>query len=77
MAAPKTQQLSYLVADGLCWNWVTGAMPVSNLPSVSPLEHGKIAERLTELAVIISLMGFGLKLDRPLGLRAWGTTCWR
>ncbi len=33
-------------------------------------------ERLTELVVIISLMGAGLKLDRPLGWRAWGTT-WR
>lgn len=33
-------------------------------------------ERLTELVVIISLMGAGLKLDRPPGLKAWGTT-WR
>lgn len=34
------------------------------------------AERLTELVVIISLMGAGLKLDRPPGWRAWSTT-WR
>lgn len=33
-------------------------------------------ERLTELVVIISLMGAGLKLDRPPGWRAWATT-WR
>ena len=33
-------------------------------------------ERLTELVVIISLMGAGLKLDRPLGWRRWATT-WR
>ncbi len=33
-------------------------------------------ERLTELVVIISLMGAGLKLDRPLGWRSWSTT-WR
>lgn len=33
-------------------------------------------ERLTELVVIISLMGAGLKLDRPLGWRRWSTT-WR
>jgi sodium/hydrogen antiporter len=33
-------------------------------------------ERLAELVVIISLMGAGLKLDRPPGWRAWATT-WR
>ncbi len=33
-------------------------------------------ERLTELVVIISLMGAGLKLDRPPGWRGWATT-WR
>lgn len=33
-------------------------------------------ERLTELVVIISLMGAGLKLDRPIGWRRWSTT-WR
>jgi len=31
-------------------------------------------ERLTELVVIISLMGAGLKLDRPPGWRKWSTT---
>ena len=29
-----------------------------------PLEHGDFTERLTELAVILSLTGAGLKLDR-------------
>lgn len=33
-------------------------------------------ERLAELVVIISLMGAGLKLDRPPGWRKWATT-WR
>jgi NhaP-type Na+/H+ or K+/H+ antiporter len=33
-------------------------------------------ERLTELVVIIALMGAGLKLDRPLGWRRWSST-WR
>ena len=33
-------------------------------------------ERLTELVVIISLMGAGLKIDRPLGWRRWAST-WR
>lgn len=33
-------------------------------------------ERLTELVVIVSLMGAGLKIDWPPGWRAWSTT-WR
>ncbi|MDP3802802.1 sodium:proton antiporter [Brevundimonas sp.] len=33
-------------------------------------------ERLTELVVIIALMGAGLKLDRPVGWRRWAST-WR
>ncbi len=41
-----------------------------------PVEHGHFAERLTELAVIISLMSAGLKLDRPAGWRNWKST-WR
>ncbi|MFP5486971.1 MAG: cation:proton antiporter, partial [Acidimicrobiia bacterium] len=34
------------------------------------------AERLTEFVVIVSLMGAGLKLRRPIGWRSWQTT-WR
>ena len=34
------------------------------------------AERLTEFVVIVSLMGAGLKLGRPIGWRGWQTT-WR
>jgi NhaP-type Na+/H+ or K+/H+ antiporter len=41
-----------------------------------PLEQGKLTERLTELTVIVALMGAGLKLDRPPGWRAWMST-WR
>jgi NhaP-type Na+/H+ or K+/H+ antiporter len=33
-------------------------------------------ERLTELVVIIALMGAGLKIDRPLSWRGWSTS-WR
>lgn len=39
-----------------------------------PLEERILAERLTELVVIVSLMGAGLKLDRKIGLRAWAST---
>jgi hypothetical protein len=38
------------------------------LGTVDPIEHSEITEYLTEIGVIVSLMGAGLKLDRPLGL---------
>ncbi|HOZ27851.1 MAG TPA: cation:proton antiporter, partial [Hyphomonadaceae bacterium] len=41
-----------------------------------PREYDTIVEKLCEAVVIISLMGAGLKLDRPIGLRSWATT-WR
>ncbi len=41
-----------------------------------PRTWDTVTERLTELVVIISLMGAGLKLDRPLGWKAWSST-WR
>lgn len=42
----------------------------------SPRTWDTLTERLTELVIIVSLMGAGLKLDRPVGWRRWGTT-WR
>jgi len=41
-----------------------------------PRTYDTLVEKLTETVVIIALMGAGLKLDRPIGLRAWATT-WR
>ncbi len=41
-----------------------------------PLLFPKVTERASELVVIVALMGAGLKLDRPLGLRSWALT-WR
>ena len=41
-----------------------------------PRTYDTLTERLTELVVIVSLMGAGLKLDRPLSLKAWAPT-WR
>ena len=32
----------------------------------NPLENRYITERMTELVVIVALMGAGLKLDRPV-----------
>lgn len=46
------------------------------LDNPEPLAYPETAERLTELIVIISLMGAGLKLDRRIGWRRWIVT-WR
>lgn len=47
-----------------------------DLPQPDPIKQRDLTERLTELGVIVALMGAGLKLDRPLGWRSWGST-WR
>jgi NhaP-type Na+/H+ or K+/H+ antiporter len=47
-----------------------------DLPKPDPIESRDLVERLTELGVIVALMAAGLKLDRPLGWRSWGST-WR
>ncbi|WP_181783411.1 cation:proton antiporter domain-containing protein [Pseudonocardia pini] len=51
------------------------ALPLG-LPDPDPIAHPGVAERLTELTVIVALMGAGLKLDRPLAWRSWSST-WR
>lgn len=54
---------------------VVFALPLG-LPAADPLEFGTVAERSTELGVIVALMGAGLKIDRPPGLTRWQST-WR
>jgi NhaP-type Na+/H+ or K+/H+ antiporter len=49
------------------------ALPLG-LESPDPLEQGKVTERLTELGVIVALMGAGLKLDRPPHWLTWRST---
>ena len=51
------------------------SLPVG-LPAPDPLANSRIAEKLAEFVVIVSLMGAGLKLDRPFSPSTWGTT-WR
>jgi NhaP-type Na+/H+ or K+/H+ antiporter len=46
------------------------------LPDADPLAHPSLTEHLTEVGVIVALMGAGLKIDRPLGWRRWSST-WR
>jgi sodium/hydrogen antiporter len=49
---------------------------VPQLPDVDPRKHLIVTEHATELAVLISLLGAGLALDRAPGWRRWATT-WR
>ncbi|MFD0973124.1 cation:proton antiporter [Plantactinospora endophytica] len=46
------------------------------LPEPDPLTHPEFTTQLTEIGVIVALMGAGLKIDRPLGRRRWSST-WR
>ncbi|MDQ3452380.1 MAG: hypothetical protein M3493_06730 [Actinomycetota bacterium] len=49
------------------------ALPTA-LAAPDPLRHVDATEVVTEIGVIVSLMGAGLKLDRPIGWRRWATT---
>lgn len=53
-----------------------GVFTIAHGDEPHPLRYPEIAERLTEMLVIVSLTGCGLKLDRAIGWRAWGPT-WR
>ena len=46
------------------------------LPDPDPFEYALATERLTELVVIVALVGAGLRLDTPFGWRTWSPT-WR
>lgn len=68
--APLSMPMVFLGAGMLAFT----LMPA--LPDPDPVQHGDFVTALTEVCVIISLMGAGLALDRPLGRRQWSTT-WR
>ena len=59
-----------------------GLLPQFRGMDVDPRDHPAFTEHLTEITVVVALMGVGLALDRPLDLRkprtwhGWGTT-WR
>lgn len=57
----------------LALGFLVFALPLG-LQTVDPLEQSTATEYLTEIGVIVALMGAGLKLDRPLGWRAWQPT---
>jgi NhaP-type Na+/H+ or K+/H+ antiporter len=52
-----------------------GLLPVSGAEPFDPLEHRVVIEHVSEVTVLIALMGVGLALDRPLPFRrreGWG-----
>jgi NhaP-type Na+/H+ or K+/H+ antiporter len=67
---PMSFPLIYVIAGALIFS-----LPIGT-PTIDPIEHVEVTERLTELVVIIALMGAGLKLDRPFDWSAWEPT-WR
>ncbi len=46
------------------------------LPAADPVAHAAAAESLTELTVLLALVGAGLRIDTPFGWRRWRLT-WR
>jgi NhaP-type Na+/H+ or K+/H+ antiporter len=61
---------------------LVGLLPFPEGASASPMANRELTEHLTELTVIVALMGVGLALDRPLDLRSWASwrrwgTTWR
>src|SRR5688572_15991863 len=53
---------------------VIGLLPIYDGEPFDPAEHRALIEHVTEVTILMALMGVGLALDRPLSLRdraAW------
>lgn len=50
-------------------------LPLDALPALDPVRHRGVVEHLTEVCVVVALMGAGPAINRPPGWRAWSTTC--
>ena len=68
--APISMPMVFLAAGVLAFALI------DYLPTPDPVKYEVVTIHFTEVCVIISLMGAGLALDRPLGWRSWLTT-WR
>ena len=65
---PASPPMAFLALGLLVFSLPLGFMVID------PLEHSEATEYLTEVGVIVALMGAGLKLDRPLGWSTWRPT---
>jgi NhaP-type Na+/H+ or K+/H+ antiporter len=70
MRAPVSMPMVFLGAGVLAFSLI------ESLPNPDPVAHGDFATHLSEVCVIVSLMGAGLALDRKVGKKRWATT-WR
>ncbi|WP_028280026.1 cation:proton antiporter [Arthrobacter sp. H5] len=68
--APVSMPMVFLSAGFLAFHFL------GDLPTPDPLMQGAFTLHLTEVCVIISLMGAGLALNRSVGWRRWSST-WR
>lgn len=68
--APVSMPMVFLAAGAVVF------AVADTLPDPDPVAHSAVTLHLSEICVIVSLMGAGLALDRPLGFRRWATT-WR
>jgi NhaP-type Na+/H+ or K+/H+ antiporter len=67
---PVTFPMLYVAAGALLY-----ALPLP-LPPADPLRYPVITEHLTELSVLVALVGVGLRIDTRFGWRRWNLT-WR
>ncbi len=68
---PLSLPMVFLVAGFLVF-----LLSLDALPALDPVRHRSLVEHLTEVCVVVALMGAGLAINRPPGRRAWSTT-WR
>ncbi|MEV6717411.1 cation:proton antiporter [Lentzea sp. NPDC051208] len=68
--APVSMPMLFLGAGALTFT------VADQLPDPDPVAHSGVLLHLTEICVIISLMGAGLALNRQVSLRGWAST-WR
>ena len=69
-ALTKDRGISYAIIYMLMGVLLYLIVP-EHLPPADPGKHGTITMHFAEIIVIISLMGAGIKLDRPFSLKKW------
>lgn len=68
--APISMPMVFLAAGVLAFTVIPA------LPDPNPMAYPETALRLTEVCVVVSLMGAGLAINRPFSFRGWSST-WR